>query len=136
MNKHLVLTLFFIFFSVVFATTEIFKEFNAQPESNRVNISWITDKESDIQYFVIKRSNDYQNSYIELNRINPMGPGYQYTYTDENVFFKNGSLVYYKIEAVGASGIVKETTPDGAMVVHPNISGLFKTWGAIKNIFR
>lgn len=128
--------LILLLISFVFATTNVFKEFNAQPLSNKVNITWVTDSEAGVKYFIVKRSNDYQNTYIELNRINPKGPGYQYSYTDENVFFKTGDLVYYKIEAVGSKGAMQEATPDGAMVVHPNISGLFKTWGAIKNIFR
>lgn len=134
MRKHFIVIIILIFFSSVLAGTEIFKEYNALPETNRVLLSWVTFSEQDIQYFRITRSNDDQASYIELDQISAQGPGYQYTYTDENVFFKSTGIVYYMIEAVNTSGSVVESTH--AMFVHPSISGIHKTWGAIKNIFR
>jgi len=137
MKKLFIYITLFCFVSFVFASTVIFKEFNAIPDtSNRVTISWVTKDEAKVKSFRIKRSNDNQSTFTELAKINSKGPGYNYLYVDNNVFFKTGGVVHYKIEAIDKNGNSIEVTPLGGLMVHPNITGIFKTWGAIKKIFR
>lgn len=136
MKKIILYFTLLLFISFTYASTDVFKEFNAQPSSNKVTVNWVTKEESNVKVFRIKRSNDSQNTFIELGQVNSQGAGYKYTFVDNNVFFKAGGVVHYKIEAIDSNGNIIEVTPLGAMMVHPNITGLFKTWGAIKNIFR
>lgn len=135
--KKLIFPLIFLFFvGTAFAESKdnkIFTESNAQPEANRVIISWITKDENQVKYFVIKRSNDDKN-FVELDRINPKGPGFKYEYTDDDVFFKSSGALFYKVEAVNSSNQI--IADSGSMMVHPNLTGIFQTWGAIKAMFR
>jgi hypothetical protein len=131
---HFILILCFFTFS--FAADNLFKEFSAKPEANKVILSWVTSDESSVKYFLVKRSNDNQATFIELSKVNSKGAGYKYIYIDTNVFFKANGTVHYKIEAIDQNGQIVEVTPLGGGMVHPDITGLFKTWGAIKNIFR
>lgn len=121
-----------LLFIVSLYAVSVFSECSAVPQTDRVIIKWTTKDENGIKHFSILRGNDDVN-YIELKKENPRGPGTHYEYIDENVMFKEASLKFYKIRAVGSGGqIIDETS----MIVHPNISGIFQTWGAIKNLFR
>ena len=135
MNKNLIYTLIFLLISFGLADTKVFNEFNATPaESNQVIISWKTIEENEIKYFNVKRSNDNKVTFNGIARVTKQGPGYDYQYVDENVLFKSSGIIYYRIDAVSKSGEVLESTGD--MMVRPNISGIFKTWGELKAIFR
>jgi len=122
-----------ILVSLALASDKVFTEYNAQPDANRVLISWITSDESLVKHFIIKRSQN-DSDYIELQVINKKGPGTRYEYYDNEVLFKNNGVVFYKILAVKNDGTVLISSE--SMMVHPNISGIFRTWGAIKAMFR
>jgi len=132
MRQKLTTVFLLVFISSLFAGV-VFSEYSATPETDRVTITWTTKSETNIKAFSILRSND-DKTFIELKRINAQGPGTQYTYVDENVVFKDVSPLFYKITAIDRNGRIVEET-DG-MIVHPNISGIFRTWGAIKAMFR
>jgi len=133
MKKQLTLILIFLFLSITLAgDNSTFNEYNAQPDANRVIISWVTKDESQLKHFVVQRSNDDRN-FIDLDQIIPKGVGYRYEYVDEDVLFKSGGTLFYRVIAVKKDGTKVETT---SMMVNPNISGIFRTWGAIKAMFR
>ena len=134
MNKKFIYIFIFLFISFVLADTIVFNEYNAHPDANQVTISWITKDETNIRYFLVMRSNDNEASFNSIAQVNKQGPGYDYQYVDENVFFKNNGIIYYRIDAVNKNGTVVEATE--TMIVRPNISGIFRTWGAIKAMFR
>ncbi|HED10203.1 MAG TPA: hypothetical protein ENJ10_05915 [Caldithrix abyssi] len=111
----------------------VFTEYSAQPEANKVVVSWVTSKEVGVKSFVIKRSMD-NKTFIELSTVPAKGPGYRYEYIDNDVLFKGSNVLYYKVAGLSPTGeVISETT---TMNVLPNISGLFRTWGAIKAVFR
>ena len=133
MSSKYLFTLFLLY-SFVFAGGNVtFSEYNAQPGANKVYISWATQNEQEVKYFSIQRSND-DSKYTELTQINPHGPGYHYEYEDQNVLFKGNGALFYKITAISSDGTQIGQT--SIMMVHPNISGIFRTWGAIKAVFR
>ena len=132
MRQKLTTLFLLIFVSSLFAGV-VFSEYSATPATDRVTITWSTKSETNVKAFVILRSND-DKTFVELKRINPQGPGTQYSYVDENVVFKDISPLFYKIKAIDDNGRVVDES-DG-MIVHPNISGIFRTWGAIKDMFR
>lgn len=130
-QKYILIT--FILVTLALASDNVFSEYNAQPDANRVLISWITSDESQVKQFIIKRSQN-DSEYIELQVVNKKGPGTRYEYYDNEVLFKNNGVVFYKILAVKTDGTVLVSSE--SMMVHPNISGIFRTWGAIKAMFR
>ena len=132
-KKHFSLLIISLFITNLFASDNTtFNEYNAQPDANRVIISWVTKDENQIKHFIIQRSNDDKN-FIDLDHVLTKGPGYRYEYIDEDVLFKSGGALFYKVVAVKRDGTKVETT---SIMVHPNISGIFRTWGAIKAMFR
>jgi len=134
-NKLFYITIFFFISFLLAGDANVFNEYNAQPgNDNEVTISWLTKDESNVKYFVVMRSNDNKATFSSIAQINKKGPGYDYRYVDENVFFKSSGLVVYRIDAISSNGSTVEAT--GTMDVRPNLTGIFKTWGAIKAIFR
>ena len=119
------------FVGMAFAAT-IFSEVSAVPSTNRVTLHWVTKSESGVTNFVILRSND-DAVYISLAKTKSEGPGTHYEYIDQNVMFRDFSPLFYKVRAINSSG---QAIEESSMIVHPNISGIFKTWGAIKALFR
>ncbi len=111
----------------------IFSEYSAVPTTDKVTVSWVTTSEEGVRHFIILKSSS-QTDFAELKRVKPKGPGTSYDFVDENVMFKSGTALFYKIKAVGENDTVIEETD--SMIVHPNISGVFRTWGAIKAMFR
>ena len=133
MRRTVITLIIVIFFSLAFAgSIDVFSDARAMPGTNRVTVSWITKVEDGVHKFVILRSSDDVN-YIELTKLNAKGPGTQYEYIDANVMFNDISPLFYKIRAIDKSG---KTIDETSLIVHPNISGIFRTWGAIKAMFR
>ncbi len=133
MRPRVTTILFLGFMSLLFASdVNVFSEVSAVPNTNRVVITWVTKSETGVQRFVIARSND-DKTYISLKRITAKGPGTEYEYVDQNVMFNDFSALFYKVKALDATG---QTIDETSMIVHPNISGIFRTWGAIKALFR
>ena len=120
-------------FSVLAYAGFIFSESSATPANNKVTISWVTKTESGIARFMILRSSD-DKTFSEVGLKLAKGTAGNYSYTDENVIFKGPQTFFYKIRAVrNDNSLVEET---GSLMVNPNISGMLRTWGAIKAMFR
>ena len=134
MQRYLLYTLFLMLFAVSAAFAgSIFSEYSAEPQQDRVEVKWTTRSEIDADHFSILRSNDNQ-TFIQLKTVNCAGPGTTYRYTDKDIVFKSVEPKYYKIKAYKKNGELLEETD--TMIVHPSISGIFRTWGAIKALFR
>jgi hypothetical protein len=118
--------------SALFAGT-IFQEYSATPETNQVTIKWRTSSENQVVKFKIMRSMDDQ-SFSEVSTTAAKGQGEDYTFVDENVMFKSTQTFFYKIQALRSDNTIIEETQ--SLIVNPNISGIYRTWGAIKAMFR
>jgi hypothetical protein len=128
----LILLITICFFSLAFANF-IFLEYSATPSNNSVVIEWVTKTEQGVSKYVILRSTDDQN-FSEIGTVTSSNSSQSYSYTDDNVVFKNTQTFFYKLKAVrNDNSLVEETQ---SLIVHPNISGIYRTWGAIKAMFR
>jgi hypothetical protein len=132
-TTSIILVLFFVV-SLAFANF-IFLEYSATPSTNSVLIEWVTRSESGVARFVILRSpNDQDPNFREIGTVESEGAGNNYSFTDDNVLFKDNQTFFYKLEAVRSNGSLIESTQ--SLIVHPNISGIYRTWGAIKELFK
>ena len=132
MRLKKIIILILLIGSLAFAGT-VFIEYSATPLDNKVLIYWKTGSESGVDQFQIKRSTD-DNLFVEIVVVNKQGDGSEYQYTDENVIFKGGQTFFYKIRAIKSNGSLVEESQ--SLIVNPNISGIYRTWGAIKAMFR
>jgi len=121
-----------LFVSLAFANF-IFLEYSANPSNNSVLIEWVTKSESGVFKFTVLRSLDDQN-FVEIGTVNVEKAGFNYTFTDDNVLFKDSQTFFYKLKAVRSDNSMIEETQ--SLIVNPNISGIYRTWGAIKELFK
>jgi hypothetical protein len=111
----------------------IFSECSATPTNNRVTITWVTKSEAGVSRFLIMRSMD-DKTFSEIGSVPARGTAGNYSFTDANVVFKETQTFFYKIRAVRRDN--SQVEESGSLLVNPNISGIFRTWGAIKAMFR
>lgn len=111
----------------------VFMEYSATPDKNKVTLNWETKAEASVTRFIILRSAD-DKSFIEVGETGVKGPGTIYQFIDDNVYFKSTQTFFYKIRAISSDGHTVEETE--SLIVNPNISGIYRTWGAIKAMFR
>jgi hypothetical protein len=111
----------------------VFSESSATPATNNVTVNWTTISEESVSRFIVLRSTD-DRLFAEIGSVNVQGTGVEYKFVDNNVVFKGSQTFFYKIRAVNTSGGTIDETQ--SLMVNPNISGMFRTWGAIKLMFR
>ncbi len=132
-NTILTILAVLFLFSWVYASF-IFLEYSATPSTNSVIIEWVTKSELGVSRFAILRSPDDEN-FREYGSVTAKGVGSNYSYTDDNVVFKESQTFFYKLRALKEDGTIVEET-EQSLIVHPNISGIYRTWGAIKAMFQ
>jgi hypothetical protein len=133
MRKNLLTILILIVVAPFVIATSIITEWGATPETNQVSITWKTSIETGVEQFAILRSSD-DSHFAQIGSVEARGEASDYKFIDENVFFKTGQTFFYKIRALSSDNSIVEETQ--SVFVNPNISGIFRTWGTIKAIFR
>jgi hypothetical protein len=133
--RNTILTILALIFLFSWAYANfIFLEYSATPSTNSVVIEWVTKSETGVNRFAILRSPDDEN-FREIGSVVAKNVGSNYSYTDDNVVFKESQTFFYKLRALKEDGTIVEET-EQSLIVHPNISGIYRTWGAIKAMFQ
>jgi hypothetical protein len=125
-------TIFLIVFSVIStALAGAFIEFfNARSEGENVRLEWKVGDESALKNYVIERKTP-QSEYMEIASINPKGNNSVYSYLDESVYKANDIVFIYRLKIVADQISYTE-----GVSVTPSVSGVKRTWGSIKAMFR
>ena len=107
--------------------------FQVRTEGDNVKIDWKSGAESNIDHYSIERKTP-QQSFFEIAQASPKGSNSYYTYTDQSIYKAQDVLFVYRLKIVNS-----DNTPpsySGEVSVSPNISGVKRTWGSIKAMFR
>lgn len=123
--------IFLLFISVVYAGAYI-DYFHARSEGEDVRLEWKTGEESNLSKFVVERKTP-QSSFVEIGSIDPKGSNSYYTYIDKNAYKANDLLFSYRLKIVENNNNVSYSSE---VSVSHNVSGVRRTWGSIKAMFR
>ena len=139
MKKALLFKIIFIlvFTLTVFAGAVYVDYFNVISKSDgSVYIEFKTNSEISVSSFIIQRSPD-GNNWADVHSFQPIGTsssGSTYSWID-NSFYKTSDVVfYYRLEIKFNDGT--NTQYMGVSSISPKLSGVKKTWGSIKAMFR
>lgn len=145
MKRKLIILIIFTAASVaLFAAQSIFDSVSAKSEGSAVNITWTTNSENNLSRFEIERKAE-GGAYVRAATEKAKGSPSRYSFTDNDAFLKNsekakytdGTLsknVYsYRIKAIYNDNT--SLTSEETFVTH-SISGIKRTWGMIKEMFR
>lgn len=132
MKKQIFISALILFIvTTVFAGAH-FEFFHARSEGENVKLEWKTGEEQNVKNFVIERK-PVNGNFISLTTIAPKGSYSLYTFTDESAYKSNNLVFVYRIRIVDNDGSISHSIERS---VSPNISGVKRTWGSIKAMFR
>ena len=120
----------FLFIVAVYATT--YEYFQAHSEGDNILLEWKTGDENGLQKFIIQRKTP-QTSYIEIATIQPKGSNSFYSYKDESAYKTQDLLFVYQLVFVDVNG---SRSTSNEIRVSSQVSGVKRTWGSIKAMFR
>lgn len=106
--------------------------FHARVEGEHVKLEWKTGEEINLKNFVIERRTQ-QSAFVDLTTINPKGSNSFYSYIDESVYKSSSFVFTYRIRIVDNDSKISYSSE---VSVSPSISGVKRTWGSIKAMFR
>ncbi|MBN8574483.1 MAG: hypothetical protein J0M05_11270 [Candidatus Kapabacteria bacterium] len=129
--------------SVVCATVAVAAEasldyFTAKSDGRSITVQWRSAVENNIRSYEVERSNDGK-TFRYLKAINATGSNSEYRFSDEEVFMKGdgesslSSSYSYRLRIIGKDNSV--TYSNQTNVSHA-VSGVRRTWGMIKEMFR
>ena len=118
------------------ALADIIRQDSFQAASNSVNITlhWITDDETNVNHFEIERSLGPDPSFTWIASVTPKGPSL-YEYIDNTAFKKVTTVYQYRIRIVFNDPNTNPVYVGPVSVTH-SVSGVRRTWGSIKAMFR
>jgi hypothetical protein len=106
--------------------------FQGKSESDNIKLEWQTGEENNLQKFVLERKTP-QSSFAEIGTINPKGSNSYYSFIDQNAYKTNDLIFVYRLKIVDNNS---QVTYSNETTVSHSISGVKRTWGSIKAMFR
>ncbi|MBI5325350.1 MAG: hypothetical protein HZB41_08795 [Ignavibacteriae bacterium] len=123
----------------LFAVDNILDSFNARSDGKNIIIDWRSTDESNIGRYELERTNS-SNNFTYLAAQSPKGSYFTYKYVDEEAFMKDDNtgtqsknIYSYRIKIVKKDNSVSYSN---IITVTHNVSGIRRTWGMIKEMFR
>jgi hypothetical protein len=128
-----ILTLLVVLFTAALAAIIRADSFQVTSDGDNIVVRWITDDETNVSRFDIERRTGTDGNFTSIATVNPKGPSL-YEYTDYSPFHKTVTLYQYRIKVSFVDG----STPlyVGPVTVSHTVSGVRRTWGSIKAMFR
>lgn len=120
-------------FSAVASTVIKDGTLQARSDGNNVTIQWGTVDESTVKEFVIERQASGQSGFVAIGSLAPKGNGSYYEFVDQTAFKAAASVYQYRIKIVSFDGTA---TYSKTLTVSHNVSGVKRTWGSLKAMFR
>ena len=117
------------------AAADVIRSGSLQANSDGVNVTlrWITDDEANVAYFEVERRSGTDGAFISLAAVDPKGASL-YEFIDNSAFRKTATLYQYRVKIVYTNGT--NPTYTGILTVSHTVSGVRRTWGSIKSMFR
>jgi hypothetical protein len=121
------------FVGTVFAGASLYY-FNASSDNGNIKLEWKSQEEKNIQHYILQRKSP-TSSFIDIATINPKGDNSYYSYTDESAYKVQDLLFIYRLKIVD-NDAARTTSYTQEVTVSHSISGVKRTWGSIKAMFR
>ncbi len=129
---------FIVIVSVLFTVlvfAEVIKSGSFQASSDGVNVTlhWLTEDEKDVARFEVERRSGTLGAFTAIGTLDPKGASL-YEYVDNSALEKIVALYQYRIKIVYSNG--SAPTYSTILTVSHTVSGVRRTWGSIKAMFR
>lgn len=124
-----------LFFCLSVGRAEVIKSGSFQANSDGVNVTlhWISDDEANVAQYEIERRSGTDGAFVTLGSVDVKGSSL-YEFVDNTAFKKTATLYQYRIKIVYSNGT--PPTYSNNLTVSHTVSGVRRTWGSIKSMFR
>ena len=129
--RYSLYTIVLLAFVALYAGTFL-EYFHGRSEGDDVRLEWKTREEVNLQHFEIERKTP-QNSFVEISTVQPNGSNSYYTYLDQSAYKTTDMIFIYRLKIIDTNG---QTSYSNEVTVSHNVSGVKRTWGSIKAMFR
>ncbi len=106
--------------------------FNAKSEGDNIRLEWRTAEESNLKMFAVERKS-YNNGFVEIGFVSPKGSNSSYVFVDQNVYKTTDLIFTYRLKIVDNNN---QFSYSNEISVSHSVSGVKRTWGSIKAMFR
>ena len=106
--------------------------FQGRSEGEDIRLEWKTREEVNLQHFKVERKTP-QSSFVDIATIQPKGSNSYYNYLDQSAYKYDNMLFVYRLRIVDTNG--QDAYSNEVSVSH-SVSGVKRTWGSIKAMFR
>ena len=132
-NKTVTISLIsLLFFVQLFAGVEILK-FSGKGQNGNIVLKWEVRNEVNLKNYTVERKT-ISGNFLEVGVIQPKNES-SYEFSDETAYkISSGSIYIYRIKIVDNNGSVSYSNE--ITVSNNGVSGIKKTWGSIKALFR
>jgi len=132
--------LLMIMFAVVQAGIVTLDSFRASSNGKSIVVEWKSSTENGIAFYDLERATPKQ-AFKKIASFEPRGSSNSYSYTDDEVFMKGDggdnlqakSTYQYRLKVIYRDNSSEYTN---IVYVAHNVSGVQRTWGMIKEMFR
>ena len=135
--KLFIITIFFA--GVILLKGDLVVDFLATSDGTTITLKWKSTDERAVAHYEIERSSPNQ-PWTLVKVQETKGTGYQYVYNDDDAFMKKGStgllqntVFNYRIKILKFDNTFEYT--NDITVIH-SVSGIKRTWGMIKEMFK
>ncbi len=133
--KNILITTIALLIVAVFvgqASAETIRSFTAESKDQTAVLEWTSGIESGVVEFSIQRSLDGQ-VFHNIASVRPKGDNSTYRYVDNDLFKDRLNTFYYRIEVVFVGGHSERSQTEEVTL---SFSGVHRTWGSLKAMFR
>jgi hypothetical protein len=110
-------------------------EFSAMPAENAIELTWRISDSGEVLYVIIQRSQD-EMSWEDVATVYSQSGQDIYSYRDNAVVKNDRQLAgtyYYRLVFHLVNG---ENQVSASIMAQPRYSGVYRTWGSLKALFR
>jgi hypothetical protein len=117
--------------TAVFAGTFL-EYFHGRSEGDDIRLEWKTREEVNLQNFKIERKTP-QSAFAEIATVQLKGSNSYYSYLDQTTYKITDMIFIYRLKIVDTNG---QASYSNEVTVSHSVSGVKRTWGSIKAMFR
>jgi hypothetical protein len=100
--------------------------------SGDVVVNWATGEETDVRQFEVQRLAGVSGDYMTLAIVLPKGPNSSYEFVDKSAYKTSDAIYKYRLAVISNNGF----TGYSQELIVSGLSGVRRTWGSIKAMFR
>ena len=115
---------------------ETVKPGSLQASSDGVNVTvrWVTDDESNVSRFEVQRSSGIDGNFATIAVVSPGSEDHTYSFVDHSAFMRTTTIYQYRVMTYYTNR--PDGVPSTPVTVSHTVSGVRRTWGSIKSLFR